>query len=130
MKKRNEHGLTKSQVKRLLHILFELQGARESVHNSGGTTADVERWMKPQLKRASGILREDLTRYRQAMSAFRLHGIVDELQEEETQNEAENRLRRITLAEQLDMSYDPRDRSFMEGYEADADWLDRYGSDH
>ena len=130
MKVRNEHGLTRSQKKRLFTILVELQGALESVHNAGGTTADVERWKKPLLERASAILGEDLTRYHQTIATLRRRGVVDELQEEADQEEEANRLRRIKRAERLDLPYDHRDRRFIEGYDADADWCDRYSSDY
>ncbi len=128
MKKRNEHGLTQSQVRRLANILLELQGALESVHHGNGTATDVERWKKPLFERTSAILGENLTRYHQTIAALKRHGIVDELQEEADREEEAARLRRIECAERLDLPYDSRDSTFLNRYEAEANWLDKYGS--
>ena len=117
MKERNEHGLTQSQQRRLLSILHGLQGALESVRNEGGTPADVECWKRPLFERASAILGENLTRYHQTMAALRLHGIVDEQQEEADRRKAANRLARIERAERRGLPYHPRDCGFMDDFD-------------
>ncbi len=128
MKKRNEHGLTQSQVRRLANILLELQGALESVRNGNGTTADVEQWKKPLFERTSAILGENLTRYHQTIAALRRHGIVDEFQEEADREEAVKRDFRMRRAERFGLPYDSKDSAFLDRYEAEANWLDQYGS--
>lgn len=124
MKKRNENSLTEAQRQELFGILFELQGAFESVSNGGGTITDLEHWQKPLFERTSAILGRNLIRYYETIAALKRHGIVDEFREAE----ASKRDLRMRYAERFGLPYDSRDSAFLNRHEAEADWLDQYGS--
>lgn len=71
-----KENLTWEEKVRLCEILNELEGARESVRNSGGYGVDeVERWKKHLFEEASEILGERHTRYFRTVRTIKGLGI-------------------------------------------------------